>query len=40
VAIAAAIGGAAGSASRREWAWRFEAVAIGVLGVIWVGAVA
>jgi 4-hydroxybenzoate polyprenyltransferase len=40
VAIAATLGGAAGSASRREWAWRLEAVAIGVLGVIWVGAVA
>jgi 4-hydroxybenzoate polyprenyltransferase len=40
VAIGSALGGAAGSASRREWAWRLEAVAIGLLGVIWVAAVA
>jgi 4-hydroxybenzoate polyprenyltransferase len=39
-AIGAAMGGAAASASRREWAWRLEAVALGVLGVIWVAAVA
>ena len=40
VAIGSALGGAAGPASRREWAWRLEAVAIGLLGVIWVAAVA
>ena len=40
VAIGAAMGGAARTASRREWAWRLESVALGVLGVIWVAAVA
>ena len=40
VAIGAAMGGAARTSSRREWAWRLEAVAIGVLGVVWVAAVA
>jgi len=39
IGIGAAAGAAGGSPGRREWAWRIEALAVAVLGVVWLAAV-